>query len=90
MNHIAKRGAELVYEGLKHVHVSGHGSEEELKLMISLVRPRYFVPIHGEYRQLARLRALLPGVPLMALTATATGRVRSDIITHLQLRNPAR
>jgi ribonuclease J len=54
MNHIAKRGAEVVYEGLKHVHVSGHGSEEELKLMLSLVRPRYFVPIHGEYRQLAR------------------------------------
>jgi ribonuclease J len=54
MNHIAKRGTELVYEGLKHVHVSGHGSEEELKLMVSLVRPRYFVPIHGEYRQLAR------------------------------------
>ena len=48
------RGAEVVHEGLKHVHVSGHGSEEELKLMLSLVRPRYFVPIHGEYRQLAR------------------------------------
>jgi ribonuclease J len=54
MNHIAHRGSEVIYEGLKHVHVSGHGSEEELKLMISLVRPRYFVPIHGEYRQLAR------------------------------------
>jgi ribonuclease J len=54
MNHIARRGAEVIYEGLKHVHVSGHGSEEELKLMLSLVRPRYFVPIHGEYRQLAR------------------------------------
>ena len=54
MNHIAKRGADIVYEGIKHVHVSGHGSEEELKLMLSLVRPRYFVPIHGEYRQLAR------------------------------------
>jgi ribonuclease J len=54
MNHIARRGAEVVYEGIKHVHVSGHGSEEELKLMLSLVRPRYFVPIHGEYRQLAR------------------------------------
>jgi ribonuclease J len=54
MNHIARRGAEVVHEGIKHVHVSGHGSEEELKLMLSLVRPRYFVPIHGEYRQLAR------------------------------------
>jgi ribonuclease J len=54
MNHIAKRGADIVNEGTKHVHVSGHGSEEELKLMLSLVRPRYFVPIHGEYRQLAR------------------------------------
>src|SRR5471032_1751675 len=42
-----------------------------------------------EYRQLARLRITLPGVPLMALTATATGRVREDIITHLQLRAPA-
>jgi ribonuclease J len=54
MNHIAKRGADIVHEGIKHIHVSGHGSEEELKLMLSLVRPRYFVPIHGEYRQLAR------------------------------------
>jgi ribonuclease J len=54
MNHLARRGADVVYEGIKHVHVSGHGSEEELKLMLSLVRPRHFVPIHGEYRQLAQ------------------------------------
>ncbi|MCL4811373.1 MAG: ribonuclease J [Vicinamibacteraceae bacterium] len=54
MNHIAYRGAEIIYEGLKHVHVSGHGSEEELKLLLSLVRPTFFVPIHGEYRYLAR------------------------------------
>jgi ribonuclease J len=54
MNHIAKRGASIVTEEDKHVHVSGHGSREELKLLISLVRPRFFVPIHGEYRQLAR------------------------------------
>ena len=54
MNHIARRGADLIHEGTKHVHVSGHGSEEELKLMLSLVRPRYFIPVHGEYRQLAR------------------------------------
>ena len=53
MNHIARRGARVIHEGTKRVHVSGHGSEEELKLMLSLVRPRYFVPIHGEYRHLA-------------------------------------
>ena len=54
MNHIARRGVDVVTESNKHVHVSGHGSEEELKLVLSLVRPKYFVPIHGEYRQLAR------------------------------------
>jgi ribonuclease J len=54
MNHVARREAEIVHEGLKHVHVSGHGHEEELKLILALVRPRHFVPIHGEYRQLAR------------------------------------
>ena len=54
MNNIAHRGAELIYEGIKHVHVSGHGSEEELKLMLSLVRPKYFIPVHGEYRHLMR------------------------------------
>jgi ribonuclease J len=54
MNHVARRQADVVHEADKHVHVSGHGSEEELKLMLSLVRPRFFVPIHGEYRQLAR------------------------------------
>ena len=53
MSHIARRGASVITDGMKHVHVSGHASAEELKLIISLVRPRYFVPIHGEYRQLA-------------------------------------
>ena len=54
MSHLARRGADTVTESMKHVHVSGHGSAEELKLMLSLVRPRYFIPIHGEYRQLAQ------------------------------------
>lgn len=57
-NHIARRGAEVIQDGEKHVHVSGHGSEEELKLVLSLVRPKYFVPVHGEYRQLARHAAV--------------------------------
>jgi ribonuclease J len=54
MNHVARRGAEVVADGMKHIHVSGHGSEEELKLVLALVKPKFFVPIHGEYRQLAR------------------------------------
>jgi ribonuclease J len=69
MNHVARRGADIVHEGIKHVHVSGHGSGEELKLMLSLVRPAYFVPIHGEYRQLARharmARAVSPGTTVI-------------------------
>jgi ribonuclease J len=54
INHLSRRGASVIHEGIKHVHVSGHGSEEELKLMLSLVKPKYFVPVHGEYRQLAQ------------------------------------
>jgi ribonuclease J len=55
MNHFAKRGADIVYGTMNPpVHVSGHGSEEEVKLVLNLVRPRYFIPIHGEYRQMAK------------------------------------
>jgi ribonuclease J len=54
MSHVARRGAHVITDGMKHVHVSGHGSEEELKLVLSLIRPRYFVPVHGEYRQLSQ------------------------------------
>ena len=56
INHIYKRGAHAYYDDGSQppVHVSGHGSAEELKLMLNLVRPRHFVPIHGEYRQLFR------------------------------------
>jgi ribonuclease J len=55
MNHMARRKVDLVYGTMNPpVHVSGHASEEELKLVLNLVRPRYFIPIHGEYRQLAR------------------------------------
>ena len=53
MNHLARRGTNIIHEGVKHVHVSGHGSEEELKLVLSLVKPRYFIPVHGEFRQLS-------------------------------------
>jgi ribonuclease J len=55
MNHIAKRGADVIYGTMNPpIHVSGHGSAEELRLILNLVRPRFFVPIHGEYRQMAK------------------------------------
>jgi ribonuclease J len=54
INHVAKRGADVVYGTMNPpIHVSGHGSAEELRLILNLVRPRFFVPIHAEYRQLA-------------------------------------
>jgi ribonuclease J len=59
INHLAKRGADVIYGTMNPpVHVSGHASSEELKLVLNLVRPRYFLPIHGEYRQLAKHAAL--------------------------------
>ena len=48
-----KRGAQVVYDKLAQVHVHGHGSQEELKLILNLVKPRYFMPVHGEYRHLS-------------------------------------
>jgi len=52
INSLFRQGAEVFYQGLSNVHVSGHGAQEELKLMLSLIRPQYFVPVHGEYRML--------------------------------------
>jgi len=52
INQLFKKGAEVVYEALADVHVSGHACQEELKLIHTLVRPKFFVPVHGEYRHL--------------------------------------
>ncbi|BCA78802.1 ribonuclease J [Desulfuromonas sp. AOP6] len=54
INHLYRRGAEVFYESTSEIHVSGHASREELKLVHSLIRPRYFVPVHGEYRHLVK------------------------------------
>ncbi len=54
INHLYRRGAEVYYEKVSEVHVSGHASQEELKLMLNLVKPRYFIPVHGEYRHLVK------------------------------------
>lgn len=52
INRLYKRGADVIYEKISEIHVSGHAFREELKLMINLTKPKYFIPIHGEYRHL--------------------------------------
>lgn len=56
IDHLFRRDAQVVYDDGQHglIHVSGHGSQEELRLLINLVRPKYFVPVHGDYRYLRR------------------------------------
>ena len=54
INHLYMLGAEVVYEKANGVHVSGHASQEELKIMHNLVRPKFFMPVHGEYRHLVK------------------------------------
>jgi ribonuclease J len=70
INHFCRRGARIYDQGHSMVHVSGHASQEELKLMLNLTRPRFFIPIHGEYRQLYS----------HALIAEETGMRRQNIV----------
>ncbi|MBN1484756.1 MAG: ribonuclease J [Chloroflexia bacterium] len=58
INSLFQQGADVIYSALTRVHVSGHASEEELKLVLSLVKPQFVVPIHGDYRHMALFRKL--------------------------------
>jgi len=58
INELYKKGCEVIYESLSDVHVSGHACQEELKLILALTKPRFFIPVHGEYRHLARAAGL--------------------------------
>lgn len=58
INELMKRGADVIYEGLMDVHVSGHAKQEEIKILHSLVRPKFLMPIHGEFRHLIAHREL--------------------------------
>jgi ribonuclease J len=79
IDHLSKRGADVMYGSMNPpLHVSGHGSSEELRLVLNLVRPKYFVPVHGEYRQLAkhaRLAEHLKNVGLQETFVLETGDV---------------
>jgi ribonuclease J len=77
INRLSKQGASVIHEKVSEIHVSGHASKEELKLMLNLVRPKYFVPIHGEYRHLvthSRL-AFKQGVPKENIFILENGNV---------------
>ena len=54
IDNLFKQGANVIYHAIRHAHVSGHASQEELKLMLSLTRPKYFIPMHGEFRMLVQ------------------------------------
>lgn len=65
INELLKRGADVVYEGIADVHVSGHACQEELKLMMALTKPKYFMPVHGEFMHLSSHKelAISMGIP---------------------------
>ena len=73
INQLVRTGADVIYEALAEVHVSGHARQEELKLMHTLVRPKFFMPVHGEYRHLYHHARLPPppGVPPPPAAASA-------------------
>lgn len=77
INRLFRRGANVIYEPIAPVHVSGHASQEEMKLMLHLVKPKYFIPIHGELRHL-RQHAILAqevGVPAENVAIIENGQV---------------
>ncbi|WP_378952461.1 ribonuclease J [Pelosinus sp. sgz500959] len=62
IDYLLRQGAEVIYEKASGVHVSGHASQEELKLMHNLIRPKFFIPVHGEFRHLVKHSKLAQGL----------------------------
>jgi ribonuclease J len=77
INRLIRRGANVIYDGIAAVHVSGHASQEEQKFLFNLVRPKHFMPIHGELRQLTRHAALAEevGIPKENIIVVENGQV---------------
>jgi ribonuclease J len=77
INRLFRRGARVIYEALAPVHVSGHASQEEMKLLLHLVDPMFFIPIHGELRQLHQhaLIAQQVGIPSQNIAVVENGQV---------------
>lgn len=77
INRLFRRGANVIYEPIAPVHVSGHASQEEMKLLLHLVKPKYFIPIHGELRHLRQHAQMARelGIPSENITVAENGQV---------------
>lgn len=77
VNELLKLGADVVYEKMYEVHVSGHACQDELKLMMNLVRPQFFIPVHGEYKHLRKHAdlAVAMGIPAKNVHVSEIGEV---------------
>ncbi len=89
VNELLKSGAEVVYEAMYEVHVSGHACQEELKLIMALTRPKYFIPVHGEYKHLVKARsiALEMGIPKENVIIGAIGNVIETDGSYMRIVN---
>lgn len=87
VDNLFRRGADVIYEPESGVHVSGHSSQEELKMMLNLTRPRYFVPVHGEYRHLVKHAqlAVATGVPPSNVLIGENGAIFSLSPDHCEI-----
>lgn len=77
IDQLFKLGAKVIYESISGMHVSGHASQEELKLMLSMIKPKYFIPVHGEYRMLVKHAELAEqvGIPRENIFVAEIGNV---------------
>lgn len=77
INELFRKGAEVIYEALAEIHVSGHACQEELKLIYSLIKPKFFIPVHGEFRHLKRHANLVNelGMPTENIFVMDIGKV---------------
>ena len=86
INRLFAQGCEVVYEREKQTHVSGHASAEELKIMLNLVRPQYFVPVHGEYKHMVRHSQLAQEVGISQRNIFLM--VNGDVLTFMKNQPP--
>ncbi len=89
INNLYRRGADVVYEKISNIHVSGHAFREELKMMLNLVKPTYFMPVHGEYRHLVLHTRLARdmGIPEKNLILAQNGQIVELSENGFQMRD---